>query len=114
MMENQWFVAAKKADFEAVAEQFHISPVLARIIRNRDVRTKEEVALFLYGTMADLPDPFLLPDMERAVEKLYEYREKKIRIIGDYDIDGVCVPPIFYIGGLARSICRPIWRFRTA
>ncbi len=50
-MENQWFVAAKKADFDAVAEQFHISPVLARIIRNRDVRTKEEVALFLHGTM---------------------------------------------------------------
>lgn len=97
-MENQWFVAAKKADFEAIAEQFHISPVLARIIRNRDVRTKEEVALFLYGTMADLPDPFLLPDMERAVEKLYEYREKKIRIIGDYDIDGVCAAYILYRG----------------
>ena len=70
-MENQWFVAAKKADFDAVAEQFHISPVLARIIRNRDVRTKEEVALFLHGTMSDLPDPFLLPDMEPAVRKLY-------------------------------------------
>ncbi len=97
-MENQWFVAAKKADFDAVAEQFHISPVLARIIRNRDVRTKEEVALFLHGTMSDLPDPFLLPDMEPAVRKLYECRDKKIRIIGDYDIDGVCASYILYRG----------------
>lgn len=97
-MENQWFVAAKKADFDAVAEQFHISPVLARIIRNRDVRTKEEVALFLHGTMSDLPDPFLLPDMETAVRKLYDCRDKKIRIIGDYDIDGVCASYILYRG----------------
>lgn len=97
-MDNQWFVAAKKADFDAVAEQFHISPVLARIIRNRDVRTKEEVALFLHGTMSDLPDPFLLPDMEPAVRKLYDCRDKKIRIIGDYDIDGVCASYILYRG----------------
>lgn len=97
-MENQWFVAAKKADFEAIAKQFHISPVLARIIRNRDVKTGEEVARFLNGTMAEFPDPFLLPDMEQAVKKLYECRGKKIRVIGDYDIDGVCASYILYRG----------------
>lgn len=103
-MENQWFVAAKKADFDAIAKQFHISPVLARIIRNRDVKTGEEVARFLNGTMEDLPDPFLLPDMEQAVRKLYECRKKKIRIIGDYDIDGVCASYILYRGLRALQI----------
>lgn len=97
-MENQWFVAAKKADFNAIAEQFHIDPVLARIIRNRDVKTDGEIARFLNGTMNQLPDPFLLPDMEQAVAKLYACREKKIRIIGDYDIDGVCAAYILYRG----------------
>ncbi|MCM1104188.1 MAG: single-stranded-DNA-specific exonuclease RecJ [Clostridium sp.] len=97
-MENQWFVAAKKADFNAIAQKFHIDPVLARIIRNRDVKTEEEIARFLNGTLQELPDPFLLPDMERAVTKLFESREKKIRIIGDYDIDGVCATYILYRG----------------
>lgn len=98
MMEKQWFVAAKKADFDAIASRFHISPVLARIIRNRDVKTEEEIARFLQGTMEELPDPFLLPDMERAAAKLYECRDKKIRIVGDYDIDGVCAAYILYRG----------------
>lgn len=97
-MKKQWFVAAKKADFDAIAKQFHIDPVLARIIRNRDVKTEEEIARFLNGTIEELPDPFLLPDMEHAVAKLYECREKKIRIIGDYDIDGVCATYILYRG----------------
>ncbi|MCM1539066.1 MAG: single-stranded-DNA-specific exonuclease RecJ [bacterium] len=97
-MENQWFVAAKKADFNAIAQKFHIDPVLARIIRNRDVKTEEEIARFLNGTLNELPDPFLLPDMELAVTKLFESREKKIRIIGDYDIDGVCATYILYRG----------------
>lgn len=97
-MENQWFVAAKKADFNAIAQKFHIDPVLARIIRNRDVRTEEEIARFLNGTLNELPDPFLLPDMEQAVTRLFESREKKIRIIGDYDIDGVCATYILYRG----------------
>ena len=97
-MENQWFVAAKKADFDAIAKKFQISPVLARIIRNRDVKTEEEIERFLHGTLEELPDPYLLPDMEQAVEKLYECRGKKIRIIGDYDIDGVCATYILYRG----------------
>ncbi len=112
-MKKQWFVAAKKADFNAIAKQFHIDPVLARIIRNRDVKTEEEITRFLNGTIAELPDPFLLPDMERAAAKLYACREKKIRIIGDYDIDGVCATYILYRGLRALGM-RSIRRSRTA
>ncbi len=97
-MEKQWFVAAKKADFEAIAKEFHIDPVIARIIRNRDLVTRQEIHDFLHGTLADIPDPFLLPDMERAVKVLQEYRGRHIRIIGDYDIDGVCATYILCRG----------------
>lgn len=97
-MEKQWFVAAKRADFEGLAEKFHIDPVIARIIRNRDIVTDEEIDEFLNGTMKDIPDPYLLPDMEQAVEGLRRYGGGKIRIIGDYDIDGVCASYILYRG----------------
>ncbi len=89
---EKWFVAAKKADFDAWSEKFHISPVTARIIRNRDVVTEEEVQKYLYGKLADLYDPMLLKDMDRATEVILEKigQEKVIRIIGDYDVDGIC------------------------
>lgn len=97
---SKWMVAAKRADFERLSKEFSISPVLARIIRNRDVITDEEMRKFLYGTMDDLYAPILLKDMEKAVDilmaKILEC--KKIRIIGDYDIDGVCSAYILYKG----------------
>ena len=88
---SKWMVAAKRADFQKLSEEFHISPVLARIIRNRDVITKEEMQKFLYGTMDDLYAPDLLKDMDKAIAILMKKiaEGKKIRIIGDYDIDGV-------------------------
>ncbi|MBD5543672.1 MAG: single-stranded-DNA-specific exonuclease RecJ [Lachnospiraceae bacterium] len=87
-----WYVAAKKADFNQIAQKFGISPVLARIIRNRDIITEEEIEVFLHGTIKDLHSPFLLKDMDKAVEIIWEKVKngRKIRIIGDYDIDGVC------------------------
>ncbi len=87
-----WYVAAKKADFNQIGEKFGISPVLARIIRNRDIITEEEIEVFLHGTIKDLYSPFLLKDMDKAVEIVREKinNGKKLRIIGDYDIDGVC------------------------
>lgn len=89
---EKWFVAAKKADFVSWSEKFHISPVMARIIRNRDIVSEEEVEKYLYGGMGELYDPMLLKDMDRAVEiirgKIAE--GKKIRVIGDYDVDGIC------------------------
>lgn len=97
---SKWMVAAKRADFQKLSEEFHISPVLARIIRNRDVITKEEMQKFLYGTMDDLYAPDLLKDMDKAIAILMKKiaEGKKIRIIGDYDIDGVCSTYILYKG----------------
>lgn len=97
---SKWMVAAKRADFQRLSEEFHISPVLARIIRNRDVITDDEMRKFLYGTMDDLYAPELLKDMDKATDILMEKiaAHKKIRIIGDYDIDGVCSTYILYKG----------------
>lgn len=97
---SKWMVAAKRADFQRLSEEFRISPVLARIIRNRDVIEDDDVRKFLYGTMDDLYAPELLKDMDRAVDILIEKiaQQKKIRIIGDYDIDGVCSTYILYKG----------------
>lgn len=89
---EKWYVEVKKADFDKIADRFHISPVVARLLRNRDMIKDEEIDLFLNGTEEDLHSPFLMADMEKAVILMKEFIEKgkKIRIIGDYDIDGVC------------------------
>lgn len=98
MPEEKWFVTTKKADFNHIAAEFGISPVLARIIRNRDIVTEEEVRYFLHGTLADLHDPYLLKGMREGSAFLYAaIREKKqIRIIGDYDVDGICSTYVLY------------------
>ena len=89
---SKWMVAAKRADFDAIARKYQVSPVLARIIRNRDVVGDEEIDRFLNGTRADLYAPGLLKDMDKAVDILLRKiaEGKQIRIIGDYDIDGIC------------------------
>lgn len=88
---EKWFVAMKKADFDQVAQKYHISPILARLIRNRDMTGDAEIELYLNGTIADLHDGMLMKDMDKAVEILSEkiHEGKAIRVIGDYDIDGV-------------------------
>ena len=88
---ERWFITIKKADFSAVGEKYHISPILARLIRNRDVVGDEAVDFYLNGTIADLHDGMLMRDMDRAVEILAEKvrEDKPIRVLGDYDIDGV-------------------------
>ncbi len=88
---EKWTVIAKKADFKAIGEEFGIDPVIARIIRNRDIVGSEAVDEYLHGGRERLRDPFLLKDMDRASEILSEKirLRKKIRIIGDYDIDGI-------------------------
>lgn len=89
---EKWYVAQKKADFEAWAREFQISPVLARILRNRDLTEKEQVRKFLYGGLEDCHSPRLLKDMERAVELIQQAISEGIfiRVIGDYDVDGIC------------------------
>ena len=99
-MTAKWMLQTKKADFDAIAGRYRISPVTARIIRNRDVRSEEEIRRYLTGTLDDLYDPHLLKDMDRAVEILKEKirDQKRIRIVGDYDIDGVCSTYLLYKG----------------
>lgn len=88
----KWMVYTKKADFRAIAQECGISQVLARLIRNRDIIGVEETRRFLKGNLADLHDPRLLPDMEKAVGILStRIRDgASVRVIGDYDVDGIC------------------------
>ena len=90
-MKEKWVVAAKKADFNALGKKFGIDPVIARLIRNRDIIGEEQMQLYLHGTLSDIPDPHLLADADRAAVILKEKiaAGARIRIIGDYDIDGV-------------------------
>ena len=89
---KKWVVSAKKADFNAIAEKYDISPMLARIMRNRDVIGDDAISMYLKGTKEDMHDPFLLKDMNIAVKLIKDViaAGDKIFIIGDYDIDGIC------------------------
>lgn len=91
-MKEQWMVYTKKADFKEIAERFGINQVTARIIRNRDVKEEDEIRMYLQGSLADCPSPFFMKDMEKTVDILGKkiHDGKPIRVIGDYDIDGVC------------------------
>lgn len=95
---QQWMVINKGADFKGIGNKFHIDPVTARIIRNREVIGDEEIQSFLAGTLQELPDVHLMQNLDLLVEVLDEkIKEKaKIRIIGDYDIDGVMSSYLLY------------------
>jgi len=98
-MEN-WIVINKKADFNALAQKFGISPVTARLIRNREVLTEEMFERYLSGDTRYLNNPHLLKDVDCLCAILKEKIEKRklIQIIGDYDIDGVMATYILYTG----------------
>ena len=87
-----WMLQTKRADFNGLAMRLGVSPVAVRIMRNRGLLDESEMRKYLYGTLDDLYDPRQMKGMETAAgiieKKLIE--GKKIRIIGDYDIDGVC------------------------
>lgn len=88
---KQWYIYTKRADFNAIAKEFNISPVTARIMRNRDVEGSEAIKSYLYGGMNELHPAGLMKDMDKAadiiINKIAEGR--RLRVIGDYDIDGV-------------------------
>lgn len=88
---ESWVLLRKGADFQAISEKFHISPRIASLIRNREIIGDEAIDRYLNGTIADLYDGMLMKDMDKAVAVLMEKIKdgSKIRIIGDYDIDGI-------------------------
>lgn len=90
----------KRADFNAIAARFHISPVTARIIRNRDVEGEKAIDRYLNGTLDQLYDPHLMKDMDKAAALILGKIRAgvRIRIVGDYDIDGVCSTYLLYRG----------------
>ncbi len=99
-----WMVQTKRADFNGLAEKLGVSPVSVRIMRNRGMETEEQMRRYLFGTPKDLYDPALMTDMERAVAIVKEKLRaaKRVRIIGDYDIDGVCSTYLL-LTGLKRA-----------
>ncbi len=97
---EKWVVAAKRADFEDIAKKFGIDMVTARLIRNRDIVGDAAIREYLYGNLSSLHSPHLMKGCDQAAELLRSKTEggKKIRIIGDYDIDGVMASYILYRG----------------
>ncbi len=97
---EEWRVHSKKADFEALSKVFSLDPVVTRIIRNRDVVGEASVDKYLNGTIKDLYSPHMMKDMDCGVELINKAinNKSKIRIIGDYDIDGICSIYILYKG----------------
>lgn len=96
----KWVVAAKRADFEGIAQKYHIDPVIARIIRNRDIVGDQEIETYLRGDLNDIPAAGLLKDADKASEILCAKiaQKKRIRVIGDYDVDGICATYILVKG----------------
>ena len=88
---EKWFVQTKKADFDDWSRKLGIDIVTARVLRNRDIMTAEEAKVFLGGSVNDMHSPFLMKDMEKAASEIIKAvsEGKKIRVIGDYDVDGV-------------------------
>ncbi len=97
-MDADWRIYSKRADFNAIANRFNIDPVVARVIRNRDVEGETAIEQFLYGTLDSCHDGSVMKDMEKGVAIISQKIDggEKIRIVGDYDVDGVTSTYILY------------------
>lgn len=91
-MNEKWYLQTKKADFKGIGEKFNINPIIARIIRNRDIVGEENIEAYLHSDLEKISSPWLFKDMDKAVDilKIKISGNNKIRIICDYDVDGVC------------------------
>lgn len=100
---KKWFVYAKKADFNLIAKKYNVTPVVARIMRNRDVEGDANIDKYLNGNLRDLYSAGLMKDVDKAVAIIADKieRAQKIRVIGDYDIDGIMAIYVL-IKGLRR------------
>ena len=99
-MNSKWMVYAKKADFKQIASEYGIDQVLARIIRNRDICGSKDIDMYLNGNLNDIHNPHSMKDADKFVDILTKKIEehKPVRIIGDYDIDGICSIYILFCG----------------
>lgn len=97
---KKWMIYGKKADFQGIAKRFSIDQVTARVLRNREVNSDAQIEQFLHGELSDLHSPLLLPDAIRCMNQLDRAVSdgRHIRVVGDYDVDGVCATYIFYEG----------------
>ena len=97
---EKWVLAAKRADFQEIGRKYGIDPVIARIIRNRDITEDAEINQYLNGTLDDIPSWKGLKDIDKAVEIISQKIDlgTRMRIIGDYDIDGVTATYILLKG----------------
>ena len=103
-----WMVQTKRADFSGLSEKLGVSPVSVRIMRNRGMETEDDMRRYLYGTPEDFYSPHLMKNMDAAASLLKEklMGGRRIRIIGDYDIDGVC-STFLLLTGLKRTAAVP-------
>lgn len=100
---EKWFIANKKADFDAIGKHFGISPILARIITNRGIIGEKNIHEYLFGTINNLYSPYLMKDMEKGINILVNgiNENKKIRVVQDYDVDG-CMSGYILVTALKR------------
>lgn len=100
---EKWFIANKKADFDAIGKHFGISPILARIITNRGIIGEKNIHEYLFGTINNLYSPYLMKDMEKGIDILVNgiKENKKIRVVQDYDVDG-CMSGYILVTALKR------------
>jgi len=103
----KWMIAAKKADFDKIANKFHINKITARLLRNRDLISDTDIDMYLNGDISAMHNPYDLKDIERAADIIADgiKSNKKIRIIGDYDVDGICSTYILFLGMSRLGAC---------
>ena len=99
-LREKWFIKNKAGDFERIGMEYHIDPVIAQLIVNRGVNNKEEMEQYLNPSLKDMHNPLLMKDLEKACNILKDKIKegKKIRVIGDYDVDGVMATYISVTG----------------
>lgn len=108
-MRERWILYAKRADFAGIAGKYHINPVTAKIMRNRDVMGEDEIRSYLLGTKETLHSPYLMKDAEKAADMIDEAiaKKEKIAIASDFDNDGIFSSMVLYeaitkLGGRAE------------
>lgn len=108
---EKWVVTAKRADFKAIGEKYNISPVLARLMINRDVRDDEAIRKYLCGTLEDLYEPITMKDISKAASMIMDAGKSggKIAIASDFDVDGIFSSFILYEALTRLNICAEIF-----